>query len=48
MSVKLLKECSEDNPDIELIKVYLNQEDCDVNVTENDEVYINLYVHSSG
>ncbi len=40
ISDKLLAECRSKTADIEVVRGYLEQEDCDVNIRENDEVCI--------
>ena len=47
MSEKLLAACRSKTPDINEIRGYLEQEECDVNIREDDEVcvtYVNLSV----
>ncbi len=38
ISEKLLAECRSKTADIEVVRGYLEQKDCDVNIRENDEV----------
>ncbi len=40
ISDKLLAECRSKTADIEVVRGYLEQEDCDVNIRENDDVSI--------
>ncbi len=42
ISEKLLEECYSDTADIEVVRGYLEQEDCDVNIRD-DEVCIMVY-----
>ncbi len=44
VSEKLLAECRSDTADIEVVRGYLEQEDCDVNIRENDDVCNNYGV----
>ncbi len=44
ISDKLLAECRSKTADIEVVRGYLEQEDCDVNIRENDDVCSNYGV----
>ncbi len=45
ISDKLLAECRSKTADIEVVRGYLEQEDCDVNIRDDDEVCIMVYVY---
>ena len=38
ISEKLLSECRSETADIEVVRGYLEQEDCDINIRENYDV----------
>ncbi len=44
ISEKLLAECRSETADIEVVRGYLEQEDCDVNIRENDVNGVCLYL----
>ncbi len=43
ISEKLLAECRSETADIEVVRGYLEQEDCDVNIRDDDGVCIMVY-----
>ena len=43
VSDKLLAECYSDTADIEVVRGYLEQKDCDVNIRDDDWVCIIVY-----
>ncbi len=47
ISDKLLAECRSKKADIKVVRGYLEQEDCDVNIRENDDVCNNIMVFVS-